>query len=422
MRAGLSGFSPRRVALSAAALLATAAVALLAQRLLDPGEAPQALAAVAVAPPEAEPAPAEPQLTAQEIVLARNDALGVALRRAEVGEAESQAILAALARVLDFRRLRPGHTLRLYRDASGALARGELELAPFDVIDLEPAATGLLASKRELDLVTVPVRVAVTIGSSLFEAFVEAGEDPALAVAASEVLAWEMDFYRDVRRGDRLEMVVEKVEHEGRRVRYGHVLAVRYSGELGTKELYRHELAHRSGYFDPQGRSARRAFLKQPLPLVRITSGFGGRKHPVLGYFKKHEGVDYGAPTGTPVWAVGDGVVTFADTKGANGKLVTVRHSSGYTSHYAHLSKILVRPGMRVSQKQVIGLVGSTGRSTGPHLHFALSRDGKFVNPLGVRFPAGDPVPASEREAFAASLELLRAQLDGSGLVAAREH
>lgn len=368
-----------------------------------------------------EPEPAEPELVEETIVLQRNDTFSAALKRAGVDDAQAHALITALSGKVDFRRVRPGHKLILQRDEEGRIASAVFTTSPIDFVDVVATDTGFEASERELDLVTRQETVSVTIESSLWDAFVKAEEDPALATLASDVLAWEIDFYRDVRRGDRLDMVVERITHEDQLVSYGKLLAVKYEGEMGQKELYRWDYDGTTGWFDTEGRSARRPFLKQPLPLVRITSGFGGRRHPILGYYREHLGVDYGAPTGTPVWAVGDGVVTWAGWKGANGNLITIRHSNGYTSHYAHLSRVHVKKGERVTQKQVIGRVGSTGRSTGPHLHFALSRAGKFVNPLTVKFPAGDPLPASQREAFAAAIEPLSELLHSNDVMMARQ-
>lgn len=387
---------------------------------------PEPILVEAGLPDEAAPEPEPPPLEEVEIVIQRNDTLSGALARAELAEADFRGVLSALLEEVDARRIRPGHRLALRRDLDGAVVDGVWRTSPVDLVDLsvdldEEGNRRYVASRRELDLRVAAERVEVEIESSLYEAFLSAGEDPALAVLASEVLAWEIDFYRDVRKGDRMELLVEKVTHEGAFVRYGDLLAVRYTGAGASREFFRYAYGDKSGWFDVEGRSARRAFLKQPLPLVRITSSYGNRRHPILGYMKKHEGVDYGAPTGTPVWAVGDGVVSFAGRKGANGLLVTVRHSNGYTSHYAHLSRIDVKQGARVKQKQVIGRVGATGRATGPHLHFAISQGGKFVNPLTLRFPAGDPIPAKERDDFLVALEPLRTQLDHGALFATND-
>jgi murein DD-endopeptidase MepM/ murein hydrolase activator NlpD len=368
-------------------------------------------------PPAAPPAP--PPLLERTVTVRPRDTLGGVVQAAALPEVTRLALLSALGKALDARKVRPGQALALFEDGQGTLARAEWRAGPFEVLELQPAGHGFEARWREYAFETAPARVAVTVESSLFEAFLAAGEDPALAVAASDVLAWEVDFYRDVRPGDRLELVVEKTTCGGEFVRWGELLAVRWRGAGGDREFLRWSRAGTPGWYAPDGRSARRAFLKQPLPLVRITSGFGRRHHPVLGYFKQHEGVDYGAPTGTPVWSVGEGVVTWAGPKGPNGLLVSVRHANGYSSHYAHLSKIAVRNGASVSQKQVIGRVGASGRATGPHLHFALSRRGAFVNPLSQRSPAGEPLGRAELATFSTATRAARLLLDAPAMVVA---
>lgn len=383
-------------------------------------ESPSAPASEELAQATPTPPPPPPE-TERRVVLERGDVLGAVVRNAGLEAEDAEGLLKALTSAFDPRKARPGHALVLV-EQEGQLLRAAYVLGRLDAIDLTRDEEGWTAAARDVELVTEAATVSVTIESSLYEGFVRAGEDPALAVAASEVLAWEMDFYRDVRVGDRIDLMVEKKTHEGEVVGYGDILALRYQGGVGVKELFRYEHDGRAGYYTADGRSAKRAFLKQPLPLVRITSRYGGRMHPTLGYYKKHEGVDYGAPTGTPVWAVGDGVVTWAGYKGANGNLISIRHSNGYTSHYAHLSKVLVKTGQRVNQKQVIGHVGSTGRSTGPHLHFALSRGGKMVNPLTQNFPSGDPLPKAVMAEFSARITPHQDQLSQlSSLVASAE-
>lgn len=365
-------------------------------------------------PPTAEPEPAEsavtqrvappePEVKTERYELGAGDTMGGLFERAELDRAQAHAMIDALRPLVDPRRVRPGQTLAVTRDDSNRVVHASWETSFIDVVDLTTNDETWTASQRPVTLETEVSSVSVSITSSLWDAFVSAGENPALAVLASDVLAWEVDFYRDIRDGDRFQLLVEKVSHNGEFVRYGQLRAVRYDGKAGHHEFFHFDDGETSGWYARDGRSARRAFLKQPLPLVRITSGFGGRRHPILGYVKNHSGVDYGAPTGTPIWAVGDGVVTWAGMKGANGNLISVRHSNGFTSHYAHLSRIEkeVKKGARVTQKQVIGRVGTTGRSTGPHLHFALSKDNKFVNPLTQKFPSGTPLAETHRDAFA---------------------
>lgn len=360
--------------------------------------------------------PAPPALSQTRLALRRGETLGELTGRAGLTDADAHGLLAALSGRVDARRVRPGQALVVSLTGSGRLVRAAFEAGAVDVVDVVRAGEAFTADRREVALETSEARVSVRVDSSLWGAFEAAGEDPALAVLASDILAYELDFYRDVRPGDRMDLVVRKVTHDGKRVRYGDILAVRYTSGGTAKTFYRFERGGEAGYFDGDGRSVKRAFLRQPLPLVRITSRFGNRLHPVLGYWKQHAGVDYGAPTGTPVWAVGDGVVTWAGRKGPNGNLVSLRHANGFVSHYAHLSRLGagVRVGSRVGQKQVIGFVGATGRATGPHLHFALSKGGAFVNPLGQKFPAGEPICAAARAGFAAAVAPLALELDGA--------
>lgn len=378
-------------------------------------------------PPPPAPEPVEPPPPPPPVFedtryeLEKRDTLGKLFERAGFTAAQTHAMVEAMRPLVDPRKVRPGQALVVTRGEDGAVVKASWQSSFIDVVDLTLEGTAWSAARREVVLDTEVKAVTVSITSSLWDAFVSAGEDPTLAVLASDVLAWEVDFYRDVRADDRLDLLVEKISHEGRFVKYGDLRAVRYDGHVGRHEFFRFEHDGTTGWYARDGSSARRAFLKQPLPLVRITSKFGGRKHPVLGYYKQHAGVDYGAPTGTPVWAVGDGVVTWAAYKGANGNLVSIRHSNGYTSHYAHLSRISsdVKKGRRVTQKQVIGQVGTTGRSTGPHLHFALSKEGTFVNPLTLRFPSGTPLPTAHRAAFDELTAALAPELEQARALAA---
>jgi murein DD-endopeptidase MepM/ murein hydrolase activator NlpD len=269
-----------------------------------------------------------------------------------------------------------------------------------------------------VELTTEVARVGVTIQSSLYESLQKGGEDPNLAVLAADVLAWDVDFYQDVRTGDRMKMVVEKVFADGKLVRYGEVLAAEYDGAAtGRKRLFRYtDPDGQTSYFDDDGASARRGFLKSPLKYAHITSKFGNRRHPVLGYNRAHEGIDYGAPTGTPVWAVGDGTVRQAGWNGGCGKMVAVRHRNGLETVYCHLSSVAVSAGKPVGQKQIIGYVGATGLATGPHLHYAVRRGGAFINPLQLKIPRDAPVPPRWLEDFRAKISPLRDRLDADSV------
>jgi murein DD-endopeptidase MepM/ murein hydrolase activator NlpD len=376
-------------------------------------------AAEARAAAQATPPPPLLRLTAVTRRLGANQTVGQALLAMGLGGEELQAVVAALRPHVPFRRARPGDQIRLERLAGGALHRLAYRQGPADEWTVRRAPDGTLAAaKRPVELRTEVSRVAVTVRSSVYESLQAAGEDPGLAVEAADVLAWDVDFFQDVRGGDSLKLVVEKVFADGTPVRSGAVLAVEYDGAAaGRKRLFRYtDPSGQTAYFDDEGQSAQRGLLKAPLRYVHLTSRFGNRRHPVLQYTRAHQGVDYGAPEGTPVWAVGDGLVAQAGPNGGCGKSVTLRHRNGYESVYCHLSRVAVAAGARVSQKQVIGAVGRTGLATGPHLHYAVRRGGAFVNPLSLKVPRGAPVPPEWRQDFLEKIGPLRARLDQSPL------
>lgn len=329
--------------------------------------------------------------------------------------AELQAVLAAFGGVLDFRRTRPGDQVRVERSSpEGTLRSLSWRQGPADEFIVTPCEAGLCIGKREVLVTRQTVRVSVNIRTSVSEALQSSGHDQGLVAKAADVLAWDVDFYQDVQPGDSLKVVVERFEADGRFLRHGEVLAAEFEGKVtGRKRLFRYtDPSGEAGYYDDAGTSARRGFLKAPVPYVHLTSRFGSRRHPLLGYVRAHQGVDYGAPEGTPVWAVGDGVVTSAGWSGGCGLAVQIRHRNGFDSMYCHLSKVTVATGSRVGQKQVVGRVGSTGLSTGPHLHYAVRRGGSYVNPLQIKLPRGEPVRAEWRDDFVAKIGPASEQLD----------
>jgi murein DD-endopeptidase MepM/ murein hydrolase activator NlpD len=226
-----------------------------------------------------------------------------------------------------------------------------------------------------------------------------AGEQDPLTIALAEILAWEVDFYKDVREGDRFKVVVEKIYKGDQFVGYGAIHGVEY--QRGEKII--RGIRYKDGYYNEKGVSLRKAFLKAPLRFNRISSKFSrARLHPILGGLRPHLGVDYAAPPGTPIWAVADGTVAFCGWGDGFGNQVILRHKNGYMTYYGHLSSFGhgVRKGVKVRQKQIIGYVGSTGLSTGPHLDFRVSKDGRFRNPLKETYPAGLAIEKRESEAF----------------------
>lgn len=407
-----------------AALIAVAGLGAAGAWRLVPAPVEPEVAAVPLAvpsqpaPPVAEPPPLRIAATVARIE--RDRTFAQVLFDLGLDGAQSNAVVASLRGQVDFSRIPPGGQVRVERvEGEMALRRLSYRQGPADEWIVEPGPGGALAAhKRAVELTTQVARVSVEIGSSLYEALQHAGEDPALAVLASDVLAWDVDFYQDVRKGDRLRLLVEKVYADGRLLRFGDVLAAEYDGELAHRRLYLwKDPEGRESYYDDQGNSARRGFLKSPLKYAHVTSRFGNRKHPVLGYTRLHEGVDYAAPIGTPVWAVADGVVTAAGPRGACGKMVALRHRNGFATEYCHLSAIAVKVGDQVVQKQVIGATGRTGLATGPHLHYAVLRGGHFANPLLLKLPRDAPVPERWMPEFARAIAPLQAELGQTGVV-----
>jgi len=307
-------------------------------------------------------------------------------------------VVSKLKPYVNFKKIKGGY-YRFITDVNGELVKFIYEAGPTDVYEVEKDVQGYIAHRKEISLETFLVKVAGEIHSSLFEAMEDAGEQDTLALDYADILAWEIDFYLDVRERDRFKVVVEKKYKENQFIQYGPILAVEYQrGEKIIRGIRYHD-----AYYDEKGLSLKRAFLKTPLRFNRISSRFSrARKHPILGGVRPHYGVDYAAPPGTPVWAVADGAVVSCGWHEGYGKQVILRHRNGYSTYYGHLSGYApkIRGGAQVKQKQVIGYVGSTGLSTGPHLDYRLVKEGRFRNPLRENFPAGIPIRQGEMDAF----------------------
>jgi len=305
---------------------------------------------------------------------------------------------------------------------------GQLEAFSYGIDDLRT-----LQVRRVLGALTAEVverqydtRVETPTGvvrSSLFNAIEDAGEQDQLALDLAEIFAWDVDFNTEVQKGDSFKVSVEKLSLDGRFVRYGRILAAEFKNGSRTLQAVRFEATRGPGYYAPDGKPLRKAFLRSPLKFTRISSGYTtARFHPILQRTTAHFGIDYAAPAGTPVNASADGVVTLAGFSEGLGNTVKLRHANGFETQYGHLSKILARPGQRVTQGTPIGLVGSTGLSTGPHLHYIMFRNGGYANPMRVQLPPAEPIPDDEREAFesvrAAAMRVLTQEPAALGLAA----
>lgn len=324
----------------------------------------------------------------------------------------------ALRPHLNLRKIRPGATFEATLDETGALTHFLYRASPLEIYEVTREQAEYRVTQHEVPIEQRVEEIAGTVTSSLFESMEALGEKPELAVRFVDIFVWDFDFNSDSQPGDRFRMLVEKTYSGAAFVRYGKILIAEYEnrGKVYTGVYF--ETASGTGdFYTPDGRSVRKTFLRSPLQFTRISSGYTHRRrHPILGGVRPHHGIDYAAPHGTPVWAVADGVVQSAGWNGGNGKSVVIQHRGGYRTMYNHLSRIPpgIRKGAGVRQKQVIGYVGSTGLSTGPHLDYRLTKDGHFVNPLTQKFIPGDPIPQPHQAAFRNLRDRLLHQLRSS--------
>ena len=312
----------------------------------------------------------------------------------------------ALVDEIDPKRLFPGTEFRGTLTPSGALERLEVILDRRSEVHLAEGPDGISVSRIERPIVSEVVRLEGVVESSLFGAMEGAGGNPELAVRVAEIYQWDIDFLRDLRKSDAFVVVVDRQTIDGEFFGWGTVFASRFvNGDRRLDAVVYPDDSGRLGYYDLDGRPLRKQFLRSPLKFSRVTSRFSmNRFHPVLRRSMPHYGVDYGAPVGTPVHATADGTVSFVGRKGGGGNMVTVRHTNGYETNYLHLSRYGkgVGRGARVSQGQVIGFVGSTGLSTGPHLDYRVTLNGKWINPLSISSPPVQPLSEERLQRFLA--------------------
>lgn len=317
--------------------------------------------------------------------------------------------------VYDLRRIRPGRSYAVDKDPTGAIHQVRYAVDPENTFVIRRTPDGFDAEILHNPFEIFVRRVSGTIESTLFEAVQALGEGTELAVKLAEIYAWDIDFNFDIRRGDKFTILFEQKWRNGTFHGYGRVLAAEFVNSGETHKAVFYETAKgKAGYFSPDGQSMEKQFLRSPLKFSRISSKFTYKRyHPILKSYRPHLGVDYVAPRGTPILAAGDGKVILAARKGGNGKFVKIRHNGTYMTGYLHLSRFGkgIRAGRKVKQGQVIGYVGSTGLATGPHLCYRFYKNGKFANPLSVKFPSASPVPKGEMTAFRSQCEQLLVQL-----------
>lgn len=344
------------------------------------------------------------------IRIARGDNLTTLLVRQGVPRGEAYAAIQVLGKVFNPRKLRSGQSIEL--------TFGIVEMVPQRFIglrfDLENGARSVSVARsgkgpfsaQEVKKRLTPqlVRGNAVIESSLYVAGLRAGVPPAVMIQLIQIYSFDVDFQREIRKGDKLQVMFNNYyDDKGKLVRQGDVLYA--SLTLSGTEIPLFRYTPSSGkvdYFNRKGESVRKALMRTPIDGARLTSGFGRRRHPVLGYTRLHTGSDFAAPRGTPIYAAGNGTLTMRGWNGGYGNYIRIRHNSSYQTAYAHMSRLApgFRVGSRVRQGQIIGYVGTSGRSTGPHLHYEVHYLGRVINPMRLKLPAGQKLKEKDLEQF----------------------
>jgi murein DD-endopeptidase MepM/ murein hydrolase activator NlpD len=419
----------------AAALAAAGLIAILAPPFESHAErGPARGAALAALPPpgetmpempvdEADPPVARaPEPVERTVEAKRGDTFMKLMLRAGVDRGDAHAAIGAMRKAFDPRDLRPGLTVTItFTPDNAKPGVKRFEGFRFDaevdraIAVARDAADGFTASAIERKLDAHPVRASGRIEANLYTAARNAGLPAGVLVDLIRLYSWDVDFQRDIQPGDRFDVLVERMHFkDGEIARWGDIVYAELTLSGQKFPLYRFKGARGDvDYFDTGGQSAQKALMKTPIDGARLSSGFGRRKHPVLGYTKMHRGVDFAAPSGTPIYAAGNGSIAEIGRNGGYGKYIRIRHNGRYQTAYGHMSRFArgLKSGSRVRQGQVIGYVGSTGRSTGPHLHFEILVGGRQTNPMRLKLPSGRKLKGTELAEFRAVQQSVRGTL-----------
>ena len=374
----------------------------------DAPAAPATAAAPAIVDP--------PERRRVDVEVASGDTLIGMLLGLGIARAEAHAAVEGLSDVYDPRRLRPGQRLQVETDAAASrLVRLAFAPSGRERIELVRADDGgFEAEVRERATVTEEQLVEAEVQSSLHAAAIAAGAPPAVLAEVVRIFSWDVDYQRETRPGDAIAVLFERERvPDGPVVDAGDVRYARLHVAGRVLEAFRFERDGEAAFFTREGESLRKFLLRTPVSGARMSSGFGMRRHPILGYNRMHRGVDFAAPTGTPIYAAGDGRLARVGRYGGYGNYVRIEHGNGYATAYAHLSRFAagMRSGRRVEQGEVIGYVGSTGRSTGPHLHFEVLKNGEQVDPLDVAQPPAENLAGTALAAFRREVRAVETRL-----------
>jgi murein DD-endopeptidase MepM/ murein hydrolase activator NlpD len=364
------------------------------------------------------------------IQASRGETLSDILNRIGISGKDRASAIRSLKKVFKPSRLRQGQAVSITFQTNPGILLDTRYSSPGDFLELSllPDFAHIIvvkkngynefsASYEQRQLTTQLVRASNTIYQSLFMAGKKVKVPSSVLSELIRLYSWDVDFQRDIRSGDGFELMYEQYsDAQGKLVHNGDVVYA--SLELSGKNhaIYRHTTANGNvNYFNEKGQSTKKELMRTPIDGARLSSGFGRRKHPILGYNKMHKGLDFAAPRGTPIYAAGSGTIKYAGRKGAYGNFVLIRHNATYSTAYAHMKRINTAKGRRVKQGQVIGYVGTTGRSTGPHLHYEIRLSGRQVNPLKVKLPSGRKLMGQELTSFQSTRKRIEAQYAEQG-------
>jgi murein DD-endopeptidase MepM/ murein hydrolase activator NlpD len=361
-----------------------------------------------------EPSVEETAIPWQMETIRKGDNMALIFKRLGLSPQELDRVMRAGQDAKRLKRIMPGQQLKFHITDQG-LEQLVYEMDILNTLKVQREGDDFQATTVSRELETRVANSSGVIDSSLFLAGQAAGLSDNLIMELAGIFGWDVDFALDIRSGDRFTLVYEELFLDGQKQKDGNILAAEFTNRGKTYRALRYTDAKgNSDYYTPDGKSMRKAFIRTPVDFTRISSRFGKRFHPTLKKQKNHHGVDYAAPTGTPIKAAGDGKLIFVGRKGGYGKTVIIQHGGKYSTLYAHMSRI--RPGMRrgkhVKQGQTIGYVGSTGRSTGPHLHYEFRINGVHRNPLTVKLPDAAPIQARYKADFLEKSRGLVALLD----------
>lgn len=362
------------------------------------------------------------------VSVGKGDTLMKVLTKAGADRKESFDAISALSEVFDPRRLKVGQDIILNFDSTnsgdGNTTSNEFNLVSISLnqdVDRQVAAirapdNSFKVRETVIKLDKKMVRAGGTIQNSLFLSAAEAGVPTKVILELIRVFSYDVDFQREIQTGDRFEVYFERfVDNTGRALKHGNIQWASMTLSGTEISLYRFKTNDDgiTDYYNEKGQSVRKTLMRTPIDGARLTSRFGKRKHPVLGYTKMHRGADFGASSGTPIMAAGDGFIEMAGRNGAYGNYVRIRHTDTYKTAYAHMKSFAkkTRKGKRVKQGQIIGYVGTTGRSTGPHLHYEVHKNGRQINPLSVKLPAGRKLKGKVLASFKSTLSQMNKEI-----------